>query len=169
MVRRAVGQERDGRALSREHHPFFGDEVSQFAAPLPTASTSAGSSDHVRYIEPCKKLQNLAERRDRAAILAMVTPDLEYHYHVGSKPVTGPKRLGRFLDNYWGRSKDGVWKIETFAQSGDTLLMEGWEEYGHDQRPPCHEPLHGRDGVPRRQDRALAGLLPVEPAARGLS
>ena len=71
------------------------------------------------YIDLVKKLQGLAERRDRAAILAMVTPDLEYHYHVGSKPVTGPEGLGRFLDNYWGRSKDGVWKIETFAQSGD--------------------------------------------------
>jgi limonene-1,2-epoxide hydrolase len=81
------------------------------------------------FIELVKKLQGLAERRDRAAILAMVTPDLEYHYHVGSKPVTGPEGLGRFLDNYWGRSKDGVWKIETFAQSGDKLLMEGWEEY----------------------------------------
>ncbi len=81
------------------------------------------------YIELVKKLQGLAEKRDRAAILAMVTSDLEYHYHVGSKPVTGPEGLGRFLDNYWGRSKDGVWKIETFAQSGDTLLMEGWEEF----------------------------------------
>ena len=81
------------------------------------------------YIELVKKLQHLAERRDRAAILAMVTPDLEYHYHVGSKPETGPEGLGSFLDNYRGRSKDGVWKIETFAQSGDTLLMEGWEEY----------------------------------------
>ena len=81
------------------------------------------------YIELVKKLQHLAERRDRAAILAMVTPDLEYHYHAGSKPVKGPEGLGRFLDNYWGRSKDAVWKIETFAQSGDTLLMEGWEEY----------------------------------------
>jgi limonene-1,2-epoxide hydrolase len=48
---------------------------------------------------------------------------------VGSKPVKGAEGLGRFLDNYWGRSKDGVWKIETFAQSGDTLLMEGWEEF----------------------------------------
>ena len=58
-----------------------------------------------------------------------MTPDLEYHYHVGSKPVRGPDGLGRFLDNYWGRSKDTVWKIETFAQDGNKLLMEGWEEY----------------------------------------
>src|SRR4026207_1046529 len=79
------------------------------------------------YIELVKKLQHLAERRDRAAILAMVTPDRSYPYPVGSKPVKGPEGLGRFLDNYWGRSKDAVWKIQTFAQSGDTLLMEGWE------------------------------------------
>jgi hypothetical protein len=58
----------------------------------------------------------------------MVTPDLEYHYHVGSKPVKGPEGLGRFLDSYWSRYKDGVWHIDTFAQSGDKLLMEGWEE-----------------------------------------
>jgi ketosteroid isomerase-like protein len=76
-----------------------------------------------------ERLQAAADRRDRAAILAMVTPDLEYHYHVGSKPVTGPEGLGRFLDNYWGRSKDGVWQITSFAQDGDKLLMEGWEEY----------------------------------------
>lgn len=80
-------------------------------------------------IDIVKTLQGAAERRDRAAILALVTQDLEYHYHVGSKPVQGPEGLGRFLDRYWARSKDGVWRIETFAQSGDKLLMEGYEEY----------------------------------------
>ena len=100
----------------------------------------------------------------------MVTPDLEYHYHVGSKPVKGPEGLGRFLDSYWSRSKDGVWHIDTFAQSGDKLLMEGWEELTEIATgAACHEPLHGRDGIPRRQDRALAGLLPAEPPARRLS
>jgi limonene-1,2-epoxide hydrolase len=80
-------------------------------------------------IEIVKALQAAAERRDREAILALVTPDLEYHYHVGSKPVHGPEGLGRFLDRHWARTKDGVWNIETFAQSGDKLLMEGYEEF----------------------------------------
>jgi limonene-1,2-epoxide hydrolase len=80
-------------------------------------------------IDIVKSLQSANERRDRAAILAMVTPDLEYHYHVGSKPVHGPEGLGKFLDRYWANSKGGVWKIETFAQSGDKLLMEGFEEF----------------------------------------
>lgn len=80
------------------------------------------------YVELVKSLQGAADRRDRAALLAMVTPDLEYHYHVGSKPVKGPEGLGRFLDSYWSRFKDGVWEITSFAQDGDKLLMEGWEE-----------------------------------------
>lgn len=79
-------------------------------------------------IDFVKRLQDAADRRDRAAILAMVTPDLEYHYHVGSKPVKGPEGLGRFLDSYWSRFKDGEWHIDTFALSGNTLLMEGWEQ-----------------------------------------
>lgn len=80
------------------------------------------------FIDLVKNLQGAADRRDRAALLAMVTPDLEYHYHVGSKPVKGPEGLGRFLDSYWSRYKDGVWEITSFAQDGDKLLMEGWEE-----------------------------------------
>jgi ketosteroid isomerase-like protein len=80
-------------------------------------------------LDVVKTLQAAADRRDREAVLALVTPDLEYHYHVGSKPLQGVEKLGRFLDNYWGRTKDNVWKIETYAQSGDKLLMEGWEEY----------------------------------------
>lgn len=80
------------------------------------------------FVDLVKNLQSAADRRDRAALLAMVTPDLEYHYHVGSKPVKGPDGLGRFLDSYWSRYKDGVWEITSFAQDGDKLLMEGWEE-----------------------------------------
>ena len=65
----------------------------------------------------------------------MVTPDLEYHYHVGSKPVTGPEGLGRFLDNYWGRSKDGVWKID-IVRAGRRQAADGrlGGVHRHDQR-----------------------------------
>lgn len=82
-----------------------------------------------RKIELVKTLQSAAERRDREAILALVTPDLEYHYHVGSKPLVGIEKLNKFFDGYWSRFKDGVWRIDTFAESGDKLLMEGVEEY----------------------------------------
>lgn len=74
-------------------------------------------------------LRAAADRRDRAGILSLVTPDVEYHYHVGSKPLVGVDRIGRFLDDYWGRSKDNVWDIYAAAETGDKLLVEGCEEY----------------------------------------
>jgi limonene-1,2-epoxide hydrolase len=80
-------------------------------------------------IETVWALQKANERRDRAAILALVAPDLEYHYHVGSKPLHGAEKLAKFLENYWARMQDTVWKIEKWAENGDTLLMEGYEEY----------------------------------------
>lgn len=80
-------------------------------------------------IDVVRALQKANERRDRAAILALVTPDLEYHYHVGSKPLQGADKLAKFLENYWARMQDTDWKIEKWAESGDTLLMEGYEAY----------------------------------------
>jgi limonene-1,2-epoxide hydrolase len=77
-----------------------------------------------------RQMQAAVKRQDRAAILALVTPDLEYHYHVGSKPLIGAAKLEKFLDGYWARMKDTVWQIEKCAQAGsDTLLMEGFEEF----------------------------------------
>lgn len=76
-----------------------------------------------------RALQDANERRDRAAVLALVTPDVEYHYHVGSKPLVGPAKIGRFLDAYWGRSKDPEWQVETWAETGDKLLVEGFDAY----------------------------------------
>jgi limonene-1,2-epoxide hydrolase len=69
------------------------------------------------------------DRRDKAAVLALVTPDVEYHYHVGSKPLLGPEKIGKFLDYHWGHIKDVVWTIETQAESGNKLLVEGSESY----------------------------------------
>ena len=83
-------------------------------------------SDKLRVLAA---LQAANERRDKAAVLALVTTDVEYHYHVGSKPLFGPAMIGKFLDHYWGRSRDPLWRIDTSAETGDKLLVEGYEEY----------------------------------------
>jgi limonene-1,2-epoxide hydrolase len=80
-------------------------------------------------IDTVRELQAALGRRDRAAILAFVAPDLEYHYHVGSKPLHGVDRFGKFLDGYFALMQDVDWKIERWAQNGDVLMTEGYEEY----------------------------------------
>lgn len=69
------------------------------------------------------------KRRDKAAVLALLTPDVEYHYHVGTKPLIGVDKVARFLDKYWEICSDLMWRIDRQAQNGDKVLVEGYEEY----------------------------------------
>lgn len=80
-------------------------------------------------MDTVRELQAALGRRDRAAILALVAPDLEYHYHVGSKPLHGVEKFAKFLDGYFAQMQDVDWKIERWAQNGDVLMTEGYEEY----------------------------------------
>ncbi len=83
----------------------------------------------VDLMDTVRQLQSAIGRRDRAAILALVAPDLEYHYHVGSKPLHGVEKFGKFLDGYFAQMQDVDWKIERWAQNGDVLMTEGYEQY----------------------------------------
>lgn len=80
-------------------------------------------------MDTVRELQAALGRRDRAAILALVAPDLEYHYHVGSKPLHGAEKFAKFLDGYFAQMQDVDWKIERWAQNGDVLMTEGYEQY----------------------------------------
>lgn len=60
------------------------------------------------------------------------TDDLEYYWHMGSKPVVGKEKLRKFLRNYGGAYKQREWRLDAWASSGDLLLVEGYEElYDH--------------------------------------
>jgi len=80
-------------------------------------------------IEVLNKLQAANVRRDKAAILALVTPDVEYHFHVGTKPLVGVEGISKFLDRYWAMASELVWRIDHHAENGDKLLVEGYEEF----------------------------------------
>jgi limonene-1,2-epoxide hydrolase len=76
-----------------------------------------------------ERLQEANKRRDKQAVLALVTADVEYQYHVGSKPLLGVERVARFLDRYWEITADLEWRIDRWARNGNKLLVEGYEEY----------------------------------------
>jgi limonene-1,2-epoxide hydrolase len=127
------------------------------------------NSDSKLQVLEALQLANL--RKDKAAVLALVTPDVEYHYHVGSKPLIGPEKLGKFLDHHWGHTKDAVWTITTHAESGDKLLVEGIEELTDtDTGQRVHTPYMGilefRDGkIARWRDYFQLTPAPAAPAA----
>jgi limonene-1,2-epoxide hydrolase len=56
------------------------------------------------------------------------TEDVEYHYHMGTRPVNGKAKMRKFLDNYSNAYEQRAWRIDAWADNGDLLLVEGYEE-----------------------------------------
>ena len=76
-----------------------------------------------------RKLMQANSDQDDEAFLDHLTDDIEYHYHVGSRPLIGKGWVRKFLSKYRGITRDVVWRVDRFAEKGDLLFVEGYEEY----------------------------------------
>jgi len=93
--------------------------------PLPQRKQEPAMSEKLatmtRMIESWK-------RRDADGFLACMTDDIEYYWHVGSKPVIGKEKMRKFLTNYGGAYDQKAWRVLNHAEKDDLLLVEGHEE-----------------------------------------
>ncbi len=83
-------------------------------------------ADKIQIIEA---IRAASLQKDHETFLSHLTDDVEYHYHMGSRPLMGKAWVQKFLTKYDAITKDVVWRIERFAEVGDCLLLEGYEEY----------------------------------------
>ena len=67
--------------------------------------------------------------RDDEAFLDLLTDDVEYHYHVGTRPLIGKEWVQKFLIKYREVTSDAHWVIHNHAENGNILFTEGVEEY----------------------------------------
>ena len=51
-------------------------------------------------------------------IAAHLTDDVEYHWHVGSKPLRGKEKMRKFLKNYSAAFEQREWKVLHTAENG---------------------------------------------------
>ncbi len=63
------------------------------------------------------------------AVLEHVADDVEYHYLVGLEPLRGKSEVRDFLEKFGADQTDIKWKILNYAENGDTLLVEGLDDY----------------------------------------
>ena len=70
---------------------------------------------------------NLA--KDTEALLCHLTDDVEYHYHMTTRPLLGKEWVRRFMDKYRAVTADTLWRVDRTAESADFLMVEGYEEY----------------------------------------
>ena len=80
-------------------------------------------------IELLRRIMAASSARDRTAFLAFFAPDVEYHYHVGTRPLIGVEWVDRFITRYWERHSETRWVLINWAQTEDSILTEGREDY----------------------------------------
>ena len=66
---------------------------------------------------------------DIDAVVAEMTDDIVWHYHVGSKPARGKDAARKILGLLAKRQLNIGWKIFSHAESGNRLYVEGADVY----------------------------------------
>ena len=69
------------------------------------------------------------EAQDDDKFLSFLTDDIEYHYHVGTRPLIGKEWVRKFLKTYRQVTSNMSWRVDNFADKDDKLFIEGYEEY----------------------------------------
>ena len=67
--------------------------------------------------------------KNHQAFLSHLTDDIEYYYHMSSRPLIGKAWVQKFLSKYDSITSDVIWRIDRHAETDDALLVEGYEEY----------------------------------------
>lgn len=103
-----------------------------------------------QHIEIVEQLIEAWKQRDIDAVLDLLSDDVVYHYHVGSRPLVGKSRVRRFLEKFGADQSEIRWRIVHHAQNGDVLLVEGVDDYvdgeGSRHRTPYMGAFELRDG-----------------------
>ena len=80
-------------------------------------------------IDIIRRLQQAIAKRNLNEFLSFFAADVEYHYHVGTRPLFGIEWVEKFITKYWKNNSNATWVIVHHAESGDSLFTEGREEY----------------------------------------
>lgn len=90
---------------------------------------SARMNEHLTLVQ--RLMEHYREGRSDEFVECF-TDNVEYYWHMGSRPVSGKEKLRKFLRNYGGAYKQRQWRLDSWAGEGDLLLVEGYEElYEH--------------------------------------
>lgn len=77
---------------------------------------------------------------DIDTLLTHISPDIEWHYQVGSRPVKGIESMRKMLTGLKDHQLDSKWRLRQWAQNGDTLFIEAVDDYtnpsGHRVQAP---------------------------------
>ena len=68
-------------------------------------------------------------QHDIDGVINCVTDDIEWHYHVGSRPVKGVATMRKMLERLQSHQTDLDWRLKTFAETDNGVLIEAVDAY----------------------------------------
>lgn len=79
-------------------------------------------------------------RHDIDELLTHISPDIIWHYQVGSRPVIGLEKMQKMLDRLKDHQLDSRWRLVRHAEADNTVFIEAIDDYrnpdGHRVRAP---------------------------------
>lgn len=91
-------------------------------------------------IDTVKAVMGAWARHDIDELLGHMTPDVEWHYQVGSRPAIGIAAMRRILEKLQHHQLESNWRVVRHAESEDAVLIEAIDDFrnpdGHRVRAP---------------------------------
>lgn len=66
---------------------------------------------------------------DIDTVMSHLADDVEWHYHVGSRPIIGVEGVRKTLARLASHQLDVGWQIVRAAESEDAIMVEGTDDY----------------------------------------
>lgn len=91
-------------------------------------------------IDVVKAVMGAWARHDVDGLLAHISPDIVWHYQVGSRPVVGRDKMRKMLDRLKTHQLDSKWRLVRHAESDGVVFIEAIDDYtnpdGHRVQAP---------------------------------
>ncbi len=80
-------------------------------------------------VDIVKGVMEAWSRHDVDGVIKFMADDVLWHYHVGSRPVSGSEAMARFLTKLSAHQQQLDWKLVRAAENDDAVLLEGTDDY----------------------------------------
>ena len=81
-----------------------------------------------RNMQVLREMMDASKRKDHEAFLDTLTDDIEYHWHMGTKPIRDKATMRKFLRNYETSFDQQEWIVLKSIEENDVIMVEGMEK-----------------------------------------
>jgi limonene-1,2-epoxide hydrolase len=104
-------------------------EASTAAASLVAAPVMAATGSTSDPLHVLREVILAWRRKDLEAMLQYIDDDIAWHSHVGSPPLQGKAAMRDFATRMTTQMKEIHWRLFEVARDGDTLHVEGVDDF----------------------------------------